>query len=761
MKQRLRRITAVALAWLVAFAVVDHSTAFEGMRFEAPPPLPGKPDQFSPTTGVRVEVDTRWFGSGGGYLPARVRVEARNPSITERRIGVTLTLSASRGRWSQGIERSSNSVRYELVLPANETAAEKTVLCLVPTGWDSIGQTVEVNDRPDTGLELATRLRMRNPQSGNNSEALRVLRPVMPSDSDRRQSDASFGTSARSWMVLAETTSESFDDWLAYSAVDVIRFNLEELTTLAEDRPERLTAIRRWLVAGGTLWVEKVEAGSDEPMEERTLGEIDKLLGLEGWRFVASESEKNPPIAKASDEPSDKEDELLADEDKAARRSRFVSCGTATPWKYLQAKEASESVVRQAAELLLGNNRLVTLGAGSNSQRWYALRDAGFGRVYAFRKLATRAPKGLSPEVGELTRQSFRERDWTQRHGLELGGKSLAFSNLLIPGVGVAPVGEFQVLITLFVLAIGPLNYWLLWRRQQLQLLVVTAPLGALVVTLGLFAYAAVADGFGVKARARSVTLLDQTSGEAASWSRVTHYAATPPSEPPTFDRDTAIYPITPALEAAIGSTDQNRLIQWTSNQPEAGVNSRGQRLVSGWMPTRTTVQHLIVRSRSTDARLVFADEKDPIAVENRLGAAIDLLLVRDTEGDWHRAEGVAIGGKAELTAATRSDLVSDYRLMVVENEPEFPIGAGKAIEQTLQRLGATSRRRNNRLESIEIDGNLANERLRDLSGLAGGEPLNLPPRSYVAVTSMAVETPLGWDEVDESGSFHVTVGRW
>ncbi len=712
---------------------------------------------YSTASDLRLEIDARWFGTGGGHLPARVKIEAKKPAIVDRVVDIELRLASSGGsrrtRMYSASDGTVNAVRLRMVLPANEMEVVQDLLGLVPPDWGTVEVEVLVDGRSDEALSGTTSFR--TSQSGSGPEALRVIQPeVAPRAVTRSFRDQTFGTSARSWMVLDAVQCEAFEGWLAYSAADVIRLSLQDLESLASDRAQRLTAIRRWLLAGGTVWIESIEAGGKEPMEEGGLEEVEKLLGIASWQFAATETEKNEPVVVAKEDA----DEETADDDDAPVK-RFLPVAEDSLWNYATAAKKSSTVLEQASELLLGKRAGGRPPGVVDSRRWYAVREAGFGRVYAFRGTAMPAPKGLPPGVGELTRQALRGRDWSQRHGLNPDGKSSDFSNLLVPGVGVAPVTEFQILITLFVLAIGPLNYWLLWRRQQLQMLVITAPLGALAATLGLFAYAAAADGFGVKARARSVTLLDQTSGEAASWSRVTHYATTPPADPPVFDQGTAVYPITPARESAIGSVAKNRLSEWAADAESGG---KTQRLLRGWMPARTSVQHLVIRSRSTPARLKILGEGGAgRRVENRLGAEIELLYVRDEQGNWWRAAEVAEDQEQDLTPIDRRELVREYRLLVVENEPQFPLGAGKAVEQALQRLGQGNSRRQRNFTGVDLNANLANRLLDSLSGLAGGETLDLPHRSYVAVTRTAVETPLGWEGVKELGSFHITVGRW
>ena len=112
-----------------------------------------------------------------------------------------------------------------------------------------------------------------------------------------------------------------------------------------------------------------------------------------------------------------------------------------------------------------------------------------------------------------------------QRHGLSLQRENPDFWNFLIPGVGMAPVTQFCVLISVFVIAIGPVNYWVLRRRRKLHLLLLTIPASAAVVTGLLFGYALLADGLGVRVRARSVTNIDQRSDRAICWTRLSYFA--------------------------------------------------------------------------------------------------------------------------------------------------------------------------------------------------------------------------------------------
>src|SRR5262249_11813678 len=120
---------------------------------------------------------------------------------------------------------------------------------------------------------------------------------------------------------------------------------------------------------------------------------------------------------------------------------------------------------------------------------------------------------------------------WYQRQGLSLVNSNNDFWKFLIPGIGLAPVRQFQVIITFFVVLIGPITYYLLRKSGKLNLIVIIVPAVALLITGMLFMYAVIADGLSVRVRARSFTHIDQRAGEAACWTRLSYYAGLAPSD--------------------------------------------------------------------------------------------------------------------------------------------------------------------------------------------------------------------------------------
>lgn len=748
MTRRFRVLACLALGFLIG----SECHGFGGSVYEMPAPTPATAalgPRYAKLSGLSMTLDTRWFDTGG-YRPIAVRLAKATPTKSGLPISVELVFGDS------DRQETTLSVRQEFVLPAGKSEVEGLILCPTDSPSARLRWTVEIQGTVDPELSVQRRRGINRAARPQQHRGLRVVRPFAKSriaallQGSAQPGQANYGARQVGVPVFR---SEPLGNWIGYSSADVLKLTRGELRVLAIDAPERLVTVHRWLLAGGTVWIEEVPDTPDGYLE------VDSLLEIASWRYEAIEAEREEeeaPVVQAAAQPSN---ETLAgapdDGDDTKEVRQLIPVEGAAGWAY-RILGGDQDLIDQAAAAI-GKPAQTALerlrAAPQHTQGWYATRQVGFGQVLAFKKRYDSVPL-MRFGRSESIRSEWRKRAWAPRHGIDPGSACTQFGNLLIPGVGVAPVTEFQFLITLFVLTIGPLNYWLLWRKQQLQMLVVTVPLCALAVTMGLIGYAVVADGFGVKARVRGVTLLNQTTGEAVSWSRMTHYAAMTPDTPPTMPGDCVVYPVRPAWEKALSATGDRRRLVWDEGT---------QQLTSGWFPSRTAVQHLVIRCRQSPAKVIFAEDASRLSASNQLGVPVALLVVRDTKGNWRQATDLDAGASASPQPVDRLAAVQAYRELALENEPTFPIGAGKAVEETLEKLGnaRTVRRMQRNFSAVNLDDNLAEQVLDSISGLSGGRSLNLPPRSYVAVTRQAIETPLGWDEVTEIGSFHVLVGRW
>lgn len=329
---------------------------------------------------------------------------------------------------------------------------------------------------------------------------------------------------------------------------------------------------------------------------------------------------------------------------------------------------------------------------------------------------------------------------WSQRHGFLPDAGSPEFNNWLIPGVGVAPIGMFQLLVSAFVILIGPVNYFWLMRRKQLPLLVITAPLGAAAVTILLFGYGLLSDGFGVQMRVRSLTWLDQPAGEAASWARCSYFAALAPDEGMTLPRNVAVTPIVPGSGAGRRS---RRAEQFSQREV---VWDDAQRLTRGWLPTRTPIQYLQTAAGPSAAGLRITDLGERIRVVNELQTEVLQCAVQTEAGELYWLESLAPGGVAEVARADVTQVLAKLRALFAEHEPAYPVGAPAPS------LG------NRGYYGPYFSGSILESFLSAISSPLVRE---LGDRSYVAVTAAPVAVPLGVEDAAQEASFHVVRGRW
>lgn len=338
------------------------------------------------------------------------------------------------------------------------------------------------------------------------------------------------------------------------------------------------------------------------------------------------------------------------------------------------------------------------------------------------------------------------------------GNANFEFANLLVPGVGLAPVTEFRVLITLFVLLIGPANYWLLKRFRRLHLLVLTVPLAATVTTAMLFVYAIVSDGFSTTMRVHSLTTLDQRAGEAACWARLSYYSGLAPSAGLTFPADTAVYPIIPGWNETGADPDMGvrRELAWQAQEA---------RLTRGWLRSRTPTQFLTIRARQSSLALELLPTKDGLRATNKLGSTVEFVVAVDDSGRLFFGEGLQVNARANLQAIDRIEAIRRLRTLVTEHKAEMPAALAAPDSEFLamqnRQQMRSFRRAGFQYGNERLSTNRMNQMLDQLAGLSNMPALATPPKSYIAVTEKGPEVPLGIEGATEEASFHVIIGQW
>ncbi len=770
--------TRVILRWTLIAASVAL-----GSNVRAQPPPPGAAAAVQPIeqvngnvvsmplkgaasrkSGLLLSVDTRW-ANGYGYLPVEVSISSPKPTTADHLITIQL-----HSGWENEI-----SVEQDFEFPLGLTKASTTVA--VPKyeqmsnyfWWD-----VWVDGVKDVDLTLD---RVDAVQvMGGSAGSVSGIKFLVAGRSQNHRS--LYATNASDFEVLTLKPGAFPRRWIDYTCLDVVSLSTVELQFLSQADPAAFEALERWVRTGGQLWVSDVGDKLDQ------LPQVSKLLQMAGVLLPAM-SNDDPK------ETNEKDKVKAAVEVRPAevgwRPVQFRS-GTSNGQRatFLDTRTGRERIVRDPtyiAALQRDPNFTMTSEEegpdnATRARRWpkdsgeiFVEQRLGMGIVRAFcganeAALFSQAAPAVNANAatnggpgGQLPRALAMGLQFTQhwegRHGMAPDSTNKEFANLLVPGVGLAPVTEFQVLISVFVLLIGPLNYWLLKRFKRLHLLVLTVPLLAGLMTATLFAYAIVSDGFSTTVRARSFTTLDQRTGEAACWARLSYYAGLAPGKGLSMPADVVVYPILPSW-----STEANRLAKRDAVWREDGVQ-----LTRGWLSSRTPTQYLTLRARKSPCRLDVISGGGNVRVSNRLGTQIESVLLIDEAGKFFGGEKLASDASAPLEAISREEAVKRIGNLVRDNQPESPAalaGSDRDFAGMRARSGRRMYRRYSQQDSTaQLTENLAAIAISDLAGLNGRPALDLPPRSYVAVTTSGPEVVIGIPNAKEEASFHVIVGRW
>jgi hypothetical protein len=272
---------------------------------------------------------------------------------------------------------------------------------------------------------------------------------------------------------------------------------------------------------------------------------------------------------------------------------------------------------------------------------------------------------------------------------------------LPIPGVDAIPARTYLGILTLFAVLIGPVNHIVLRRRRQQAFVVLTTPLIAALFISLLAGYVVVVEGFGVRGRIVSFTLLDQAAGRAATRAAVSLYAAgRAPSGGLRLARDVAVFP-TPLENAPLpGETlDLSEL----------------QQFASGFLQARTPTNFETLGYRAARERLIVSREGGQVRVSNGLGATVTRLRLLDGARFYSLDTPLADGAAAVLRETVASGAPS-ARDLLASNDAVF-----------------------SRFDSVVT---------------------NLPDGAYLAVLERSPFWDSGVRAIDERSSFHLVLGR-
>lgn len=548
------------------------------------------------------------------------------------------------------------------------------------------------------------------------------------------------------------------EEWLAYTSVDVTVISLDDLQFLHDNFSVRFAALREHLISGGMGIVTGVMNDDDRDRCGRLLGEVPPL----------------PAGADRSEQADSRPDSRLASSATPVAATSAAATSVAIDWQLPDTATYGSPFASIMGDFILQNingmgGRVINTPTGpvpfypddpdydAESEEQidetnvpaakFQLATIGMGRVCA---VAGHQLSDLdSAQWSWLFRSLGLQRlQWFQRHGMSATRQNSGFYDFMIPGVGAAPVKGFLAVITVFMVVIGPLNYWFLARFRRLYLLLVTVPLGAFLVTGGLYGLAIFKDGLGTRARVRSYSELLDT-GEAVSWSRQVYYAGVAPSSGLIYPRTAAVLPIDfePWRPASA-----ERTIEYSRQQ---------QRFVGGYLRSRSHAQNLVINLQHDAPRLdVRRDDANPTPVlRNTLDVPIEYVLVADN-GQWFSAASVASGAQVSLQTISVEDARQRMSELLTQHQLIRPQGFAPQGSR-----GRWSNRFRQHWDAQFPDPAASTSLLeRNISGMMDDIQVNqlTAGRHYFAITSQAPSfVPVGISNSRQLDGFHLVRGQW
>lgn len=194
----------------------------------------------------------------------------------------------------------------------------------------------------------------------------------------------------------------------------------------------------------------------------------------------------------------------------------------------------------------------------------------------------------------------------------------------VIPGLDRAPVLVFLLVILLFAVIVGPVNFFLLRRARRPMLALVTVPAIGFGTTLLMFGYAIINDGFGVRGAVRSWSLLDQANHEVTSIATRTLFAGLSPATLELGDDGMLLAP------AAFARPDRRSRHRWSYDGQTGQIDG-------GVLPARTPTVLASARQGVARERLraqVRADGDLDLLVDGGVVPRGEVVL-RDREGRY------------------------------------------------------------------------------------------------------------------------------
>ena len=328
--------------------------------------------------------------------------------------------------------------------------------------------------------------------------------------------------------------------------------------------------------------------------------------------------------------------------------------------------------------------------------------------------------RGLFNSVAALPNHLLREIGADNREQTEVPG-------FRIPNVGDPPVRAFQVLVSIFVVLVGPVFYYVLSKSGKMHLLYFLAPFLSLLACVGIVTFALATEGLTTVGRVHTVTYLDHRLNSAVQHSRYVFYS--------------------PSVPAALEFNDQTLALDSRRSSPISYYHFRDDSIYmsGGGMMARTPFQVAATDGFECDQRLVanVNPGDNSISVVNRFEGRVKYAAIHHPQG-WFVVTELASAESRKLTPASFADVQKRLEKLVELGAPfDGERLSNWTLEQNVIASGAAD----------DLILRIGNSKLRQSS---------LPAGSYIAIidANLSGASPLKGTDFDDR-EFHIVVGKW
>ena len=375
--------------------------------------------------------------------------------------------------------------------------------------------------------------------------------------------------------------------WFAYEGLGAVVITMEDLKLLSTKHPDKLLAVERWVAASGCLIV--LNCGSKLEKSEQVL----KLLG------DSNSNVRDNRKCVFKYKPVDKE---KIDSARKALGNRF------SPMNYQQQAQAAVAIDDIDDRYPRKSDTFKNV-IGSQREDDYVSIEFERGRVI----VVTDEASDWSTEAGKdsnlwINFASFLRAtgsDTGEFHGVLRNG---TIRNIGFPEFDQPPRYVFEFSIMAYLLAVGPVTFFLLKRKHKLNLMFVVVPFISVLFCSSILGYAIFSEGFETRVNMFTVTSLDQRSGRQTTSSIAHVYSG-----------------ITPSSYRLTGPTYGLVNLSLAGRELRTNWSDAGQEITGGEIRARTNHQLSARTSNETENRLVFSFDAsgDSASVRNQLGVPV------------------------------------------------------------------------------------------------------------------------------------------